>query len=62
MLDQHLTRAEGEPEEDEEVAEYKATFIDALKGLEAARKYIRQFYTKNIITVMCNKVKMNYTD
>jgi hypothetical protein len=34
VLDQHLTRPE------EEVAEHKATFLDALKGLEAARKYM----------------------
>jgi hypothetical protein len=40
LLDQHLTRPEEEPEKEEEVAEYKATFSDALKGLEAARKYI----------------------
>jgi hypothetical protein len=26
------------PEDEEEVAEHKATFLDALKGLEAARK------------------------
>jgi hypothetical protein len=31
--------------------------LDALKGLEAARKYTCQFETKNKITVMCNKVK-----
>jgi hypothetical protein len=49
----HLTR----PEEEEEVAEHKATFLDALKGLEAARKYICQFDTENNIIVMCNKVE-----
>jgi hypothetical protein len=54
-LDQHLTRPEEEPEG--EVAEHKATFLDALKVLEAARKYIRQFDTKNNIVVMCNKVE-----
>jgi hypothetical protein len=32
LLDQHLIR----PEEEEEVAEHKATFLDALKGLEVA--------------------------
>jgi hypothetical protein len=37
VLDQHLTRQE----EEEEVAEHKATSLDALKGLEAARKYVR---------------------
>jgi hypothetical protein len=41
-----LTRPE------EEVAEHNVTFLDAL---EAARKYIYQSDTKNII-VMCNKV------
>jgi hypothetical protein len=56
VLGQQLTRPEEEPEE-EEVAEYKATFLDARKGLEAARKYIRQFEIKNNITVMCNKVE-----
>jgi hypothetical protein len=32
MLDQHLTI----PEKEEEVAEHKVTFLDALKQLEAA--------------------------
>jgi hypothetical protein len=50
VLDQHLTRAEKE-----EVAEHKATFFNALKGLEAARKYICQFDTKNSITIMCKQ-------
>jgi hypothetical protein len=45
---------EDKPEE-EEVAEYKETFLDALKGLEAAINYMCQFYTKNNITVKCNK-------
>jgi hypothetical protein len=31
MLDQHLTRPEEEPEEEDEVAGHKATFLDALK-------------------------------
>jgi hypothetical protein len=31
--------------------------LDALKALEAARKYMCQFYTKNNIIVMCNKVE-----
>jgi hypothetical protein len=55
VLDQHLTKPEGKTNE-EEVAEHKATFLDALKGLEAATKYICQFDTKNSINVMCNKV------
>jgi hypothetical protein len=39
VSDQHLTRSEEKPEEEEEAAEHKATILDALKGLEAARKY-----------------------
>jgi hypothetical protein len=54
MLDEHFTRPEEEPEEEEEVAEHKATFLDSLKGLEAARNNIHQFYTKNNIIVMCS--------
>jgi hypothetical protein len=53
VLDQQLTRLE----EEEKVAEHKATFFDALKGLEAARKCIDQFDTKNNIIVMCSKVE-----
>jgi hypothetical protein len=55
VLDQHLNR----PKEElgEEVAEHKATFLDVSKGLEASRKYINQFDTKNNIIVMCNKVE-----
>jgi hypothetical protein len=37
---QYLTRPEEEPKEEEEVAKYKATFLDGLRGLEAARKYM----------------------
>jgi hypothetical protein len=51
VLGQHLTRLE-----EEEVAEHKAPFLDALKGLEAARKYICQFDTENN-TLMCNEVE-----
>jgi hypothetical protein len=47
-----LTRAE-----EEEVAEHKATFFDALKGLEAARKYLCQSHTKNSIIVMDSEVE-----
>jgi RNA-binding protein YlmH len=57
VLGQHLTRPKEKPEEEEEVAEHKATFLDASKGLEASRKYINQFYTENNITVMYNKVE-----
>jgi hypothetical protein len=55
LLDQYLIRPEEKPEE--EVAEHKATFFDALKGWEAARKYICQFHTKNNIIIMCTKVE-----
>jgi hypothetical protein len=59
VLDEDLTRLEEEleAEEEVEVAECKATFMDPLKGLEAARKYIHQFDTKNSIIVMCNKLE-----
>jgi hypothetical protein len=56
VLEQHLIKPE-EPEEESEVAEHKATFLDTLKGLEAARKYVCQFDTTNNSTVMCNKVE-----
>jgi hypothetical protein len=46
MLDQHLIKPEEEPEGEKEVAENKPTFLDALKGLEAARNYVCQFDTK----------------
>lgn len=56
MLDQDLTRAE-----EEEVAEHKP-FLDSLKGLEAARKYMCQLDSENNNIVMCNKLKIMYTD
>jgi hypothetical protein len=52
--DQHLPRPEEEPEK---VAEHKATFLAALRGLEAARKYIHQSDTKNNTIVMRNKAE-----
>jgi hypothetical protein len=54
MLDQHLIM----PEE-EELAEHKTTFLDALKGQETARKYICQFDTKNNI-VTCTPWSRRY--
>jgi ABC-type transport system involved in cytochrome bd biosynthesis fused ATPase/permease subunit len=51
VIDQQLTR----PEE-EEVSELKRTFLDALKGLEAVRKYTCQFDSENSINVTCSKV------
>jgi hypothetical protein len=57
---QHVTvfskfRLSTRPEEEEEVAEYKATFLDVLKRLKAARKCMCQFDTENNIILMCNK-------
>jgi hypothetical protein len=46
VLGQHLTK-----QEEEEVAELKATFLDTLKGLQAARKYMCQFDTENNIVI-----------
>jgi hypothetical protein len=37
VSDQYFNRPAEKPEEKEEVAEYKATFLDALKGLGATR-------------------------
>jgi hypothetical protein len=37
-------------------------FQDALKGMEAARKYMYQCDTENWITVMCNKVENEFAD
>jgi hypothetical protein len=39
-----------------EVAEHKAAFLDAPKGLEAASKCMCQFDTENNIIVMYSKV------
>jgi hypothetical protein len=52
VSDQHLTR----PEEEGEVAEHKAAFLDALKGLEAARRCMCHFDTENSIVVTSNRV------
>jgi hypothetical protein len=55
-----LARPEEEPEEEEEeeVAEHKPTLLDALKGLEVARKYVYgQFGIKNSVIVMCSRVE-----
>jgi hypothetical protein len=40
VLDQPLTRPDEEPEKEEEVAKHEATFLDAMKEPEAARKYM----------------------
>jgi hypothetical protein len=39
---------------EEEVAD-DITFLDALRRLEAARKYICQFDTEGSIAIMCSK-------
>jgi RecA/RadA recombinase len=52
-----LSTPEEEPGGGNEVAGHKATFFDALKGLEAARKHMCQVDTENNITVMCKKVE-----
>jgi hypothetical protein len=52
-----LTRPEEDPEEEEEVAVHKATFLVALKGLESARKCMCQFGSENNVIVMCSKVE-----
>jgi hypothetical protein len=41
----------------EEVVEDKTTFLDALKGLEATRKYLHKFGTGDNINVMCKKAE-----
>jgi hypothetical protein len=43
--------------EEEKVAEHKATFFNALKALEATRKYMCQFDTENNIIVTCNIIE-----
>jgi hypothetical protein len=56
VLDQQLTRPEGELQEEEEweeeeVADGKVTFLDAEQGLEMARKYIWLFDIAAIIII-----------
>jgi hypothetical protein len=45
-----------------ELAEEKATFLETLKGTQATRKHMCQFHNEDNITVLCNKMKVNYTD
>jgi hypothetical protein len=49
VLDQHLTRPGKNQKRKMKLQNIK---LDALRGLEAARKYICQFDTKNSIIVM----------
>lgn len=51
VIDHRLTRPEEEPEkeEEEEDAEHKPTFLDALKGLEAARKYMASLVSRTVL-------------
>jgi hypothetical protein len=51
VVDQHLTRPKEESKAEEDVAEHKATSLDALKSLEAATKYLCR-----------TKLKINYTN
>jgi hypothetical protein len=39
-LDQNLSGPEDEPEQEERAEVHKATLLDLLKGLEAARKHM----------------------
>jgi hypothetical protein len=52
-----LTRPEEDPKEEQEAAEYKTTFLETMKELEGAGKYICHFDTKNNITTMCRKLE-----
>jgi uncharacterized protein YunC (DUF1805 family) len=45
VLDQHLAS----PEEEEEVVKHKPTLLDALKGLEAARKYRASLVSRTVL-------------
>jgi hypothetical protein len=45
------------PEEEEEVAVHKATFMDTLKGLEAVGRCMCQFDTENGTVVTSNRVE-----
>lgn len=53
-LDQQLERPE---EEEEEVAEDKETFLDALEGLKLVRKNMCHFDLEDSIVTMCNKLE-----
>jgi hypothetical protein len=53
VSDKQLNR----PEEEEEVAEGRVTFLDELKGLEMARNYMCHFDVEGSIIIMCNKLE-----
>jgi hypothetical protein len=55
VLDQQLTG----PEEEKEVAEHKAAFLDAL---EAARKHMVSLIQRTVLLECVTKLKMNYID
>lgn len=57
LLDQQLIRPQQPEEEEEEDAEDKMTFLNTLKGLEEARKYVCQFDIEDNIIIMRNKLK-----
>jgi hypothetical protein len=50
MLDHNLTRPEEKRKE--KVSEHKATFLDALKGLEAAKKHTCHFYAEQYYCIV----------
>jgi hypothetical protein len=49
-------RGEEEKEDDDDDDDDGTTFLDVLKGLEAGRKYMCQFYTVDNI-IMCSQVE-----
>lgn len=49
VLDEQLTKPEEEQKEEEEVSGDKLTFLDALKELEAARKYIVSLILRTVL-------------
>jgi hypothetical protein len=57
VLDQQLIRPEELEQAELEVAEDEVTFLNTLKGLQAARKNKCQFAVEDNITVICKKVE-----
>jgi hypothetical protein len=52
VLDEQLAKPEEQKEEEEEVSEDKLAFLNALKELEAARKYICEFDAEDSIIII----------
>jgi hypothetical protein len=61
VLDQPLIRSEEELEEAEQelAAEDEVTFLDTLKGLEAARKNTCQLAIEDNTTVICKTIQID---